>query len=76
MPFYALLDEPGNTFVLESHGGSGDITITIEGTAYEIEFEECEVVPDKPALKPFPMDYELVSGKDGTEVTSWTRRSP
>ena len=65
--FYALLDEPGNTFVLESYGGSGDITITIEGTAYEIEFEEGGGRPGMGfGVETVPTDYELVSGKDGT----------
>ena len=65
--FYAELDEPGNTFVLETYGGSGDITITLEGTRYELEFTGGGGRPGGDfGVETTTSDYELTSGKDGT----------
>ena len=65
--FYAELDEPGNTFVLETYGGSGDITITLEGTRYELEFMGGGGRPGGDfGVETTTSDYELTSGKDGT----------
>lgn len=65
--FYAELDEPGNTFVLETSGGSGDITITIEGTRYELEFTGGGGRPGGGfGVETTTSDYEITSGKDGT----------
>ena len=65
--FFAMLDEPGNVFSIESSGGSGDIMLTIEGVQYEMEFFEGG---GRPGLE-FGMDvstesFEMTSGKDGT----------
>ena len=65
--FYAELDDPGNTFVLETYGGSGDITITVEGTRYELEFTEGGGRPGQGfGVETTTSPFELTSGKDGT----------
>ena len=36
--FYAMLEEPGNFFQIETYGGSGDVQLLVEGLQYEVEF--------------------------------------
>ena len=36
--FYAMLEQPGNFFIIESSGGSGAIQIVISGVQYEVIF--------------------------------------
>ena len=65
--FYAVLDEPGDMFWLETYGGSGDIMLTVEGMQYEIEFTDGGGRPGTGfGVETVPVDAELVSGKDGT----------
>ena len=65
--FYAVLEEPGNMFWLETYGGSGDIMLTIEGMQYEIEFTDDGGRPGTGfGIETIPMDVALTSGKDGT----------
>ena len=65
--FFAMLDAPGNMFTLEAYGGSGDITLTVEGVAYELEFTDDGGRPGPG----FGMDvstspFDITSGKEGT----------
>ena len=65
--FYAVLEEPGNMFWLETYGGSGDIMLTIEGMQYEIEFTDGGGRPGTGfGIETVPREVELTSGKDGT----------
>lgn len=65
--FYAVLDEPGNMFWLETYGGSGNIMLTIEGMQYEIEFSDDGGRPGTGfGIETVPVDVALTSGKDGT----------
>ena len=65
--FYAVLEEPGNMFWLETYGGSGDIMLTVEGMQYEIEFTDGGGRPGTGfGVETVPVDVELTSGKDGT----------
>jgi len=36
--FFAMLDDPGNFFRIETYGGSGDVQLLVEGLQYEVEF--------------------------------------
>ena len=65
--FYALLEEPGNVFSIETSGGSGDIMLTIEGMQYEMEFTEGGGRPGPGfGLEVSSEAFEMTSGKGGT----------
>ncbi len=38
--FYAFLEEPGNSFSVETSGGTGDVQIVVEGLRYDLEFND------------------------------------
>ena len=63
---YAVLEEPGNVFFIESSGGSGDIQITINGVQYELIFGGGGGRPGDFELETETDDVTIKSGKSGT----------
>ncbi|MDG1539275.1 MAG: pre-peptidase C-terminal domain-containing protein [Candidatus Poseidonia sp.] len=63
---YAVLEEPGNIFVIESFGGSGDIQIIIDGVQYELIFGGGGGRPGDFELETETDDVTIKSGKSGT----------
>ena len=65
--FYAMLEEPGNSFIIESSGGSGDIQIILTGVQYELIFGGGRPQPGGDfGLETEVDDVILKSGTSGT----------
>ena len=63
---YAVLEEPGNVFIIESSGGSGDIQIIIDGVQYELIFGGGGGRPGGFELETETDDVTIKSGTSGT----------
>ena len=64
--FFAMLEEPGNLFSIETSGGSGDIMLTIDGVQYELDFFEGGRQGPGFGIDVSTESFEMTSGKDGT----------
>jgi hypothetical protein len=64
---YAIIEEPGGVFVVETYGGSGDVQIVVNGVQYEIIFGGGGGRPgDDFGLETETEEVTLRSGKSGT----------
>jgi hypothetical protein len=64
--FYAMLDEPGSFFQIETYGGSGDVQLLVEGLQYEVEFGDWGRPEPGDGLDVETSETTLKSGSSGT----------
>lgn len=64
--FFAMLEEPAEFLEVETYGGSGDLSVLIEGVQYQIEFNEGGRPNQGMDLQTTSEDATIKSGSDGT----------
>ena len=65
--FYAMLDEPGNFFQVETYGGVGDAQVLVEGVQYEIEFGDGGRPMPGDGIETTTSDVSVKSGDTSTQ---------
>ena len=61
-----MLEEPAEFLEVETYGGSGDLSVLIEGVQYQIEFNEGGRPNQGMDLQTTSEDATIKSGSDGT----------